>query len=222
LEAPRAKIDNLGKEEKELTRIEEELRERWSSTQRVRGNEFKRCGITLKKSTRAVRRDQRGAVYAAELKARSFDKFQPERGVDQGEDAYADYREANLKVELRAQGEVNGQADREGPPTDRPPDTVMGKGASRGCLEERAGTRHADQLSSAHGNNGQSGTPAALQKMQSLVQSPSDQCHPFEAGLSSQGRPTRRVRSWRHMSSGRFRVKRVRVCHNGTLPKPGS
>jgi hypothetical protein len=33
---------------------------------------------------------------------------------------------------------------------------------------------------------------------------------------------TRRVRSWRHTSGGRFRVKRVRVCHKGTLPKPGS
>jgi hypothetical protein len=99
---------------------------------------------------------------------------------------------------------------------------LLAKGASRGCLQERVGTRHADQLSSARGNNGQSGNAALLQEMQIKVQSPSNQCHASEAGLSSQDRRTRRVRSWRHTSGGRFRVKRVRVCHKGTLPKPGS
>jgi hypothetical protein len=179
-------------------------------------------GQEIKKSKQAAKRDRREAVYAAELKSRSSEVFQPERGVDQGEGEYADYREAILKVELRAQGEVDGQADRRGPPTDRPPDTAIGKGAFGGCLQESAGTRHADQLSSVHGNNGQSGNAVPLQIMQIKVQSPSNQCHASEAGPSSQDRRTRRVRSWRHTSGGRFRVKRVRVCHKGTHPKPGS
>jgi hypothetical protein len=203
----------------------EGLRERRLRLHRVRTNEFKKFGISQdhKKSRRAAKKEQREAVYAAVQRSRPSEEFQPERGVDQGEREYADYREMNLKVELRAQGDPDGQADRRGPPTDRPPGPPPCKGASRGCLQERAGTRHAGQLSSARGNNGLSGNPALLQKMQIKVQWPSNQCHASEAGLSSQDRTrSRRVRSWRHTSGCRFSVKRVRVCHKGTLPKPGS
>jgi hypothetical protein len=43
-------------------------------------------------------------------------------------------------------------------------------GASRGSLQERAGSRHASQLSSARGNDGLSGDTALLEKIQNKVQ----------------------------------------------------
>jgi alpha-glucosidase (family GH31 glycosyl hydrolase) len=144
-EEARAKIDGLSQEEEELKLMEEGLREKWSRIHRVRDNEFKKRGISLetKKSRRAAKREQREAVYSAEQRARSTKKFQREReSADQGEGEYADYRGTYQEVELRAQGEANGQADRRGPPTDRPPDPPPCKGASRGCLQERAATRH--------------------------------------------------------------------------------
>jgi hypothetical protein len=78
----------------------------------------------------------------------------------------------------------------------------------RECLQERASTRQADQLSSVRGNNGLSGNAALLEKIQIKVQSPSNQCHASEAGLTSQDcSRSRRVRSWRHTGGCRFRVK---------------
>jgi hypothetical protein len=119
------------------------LRASWRKLQGDRRRELRKLGLDMKgqeikKSKQAARRDQREAVYAAEIKSRSSEVFQPERGVDQGEGEYADYREAILKVELRAQGEVDGQADRRRPPTDRPPDKVIGKGAFGGVCRSAA------------------------------------------------------------------------------------
>jgi hypothetical protein len=105
------------------------------------------------------------------------------------------------KVELSTQGDPDTQRDRRGPPTDRPPDKPPPwKGAVRGSLQERAGSRHASQLLSARGINGLSGNAALLQKMQIEVQTPSNQCHASQAG-SSHGRAGGLVTIFRGRSS---------------------
>jgi hypothetical protein len=73
---------------------------------------------------------------------------------------------------------------RRGPPTDRPPDKPPPwKGASRGCLRERAGTRHASQLASfTRGTYSLSGNATPLQKMQIEVCMPSNYSTSFAAG----------------------------------------
>jgi hypothetical protein len=107
-----------------------------------------------------------------------------------------------------AQGYPDVQSDRRGPPTDRPPDDPPPcKGASRGSLQERAGFRHASQLSSGRGNNGLSGNAALSEKIQNKVQTSSNQRYASEAGSSQDRSRTRRVRSWRHTSGRRFRAK---------------
>jgi hypothetical protein len=57
---------------------------------------------------------------------------------------------------------------RRGPPTDRPPDKPPPwKGAPRGCLQERAGTRHVSQLASfTRGSHCSSGNASPLETMQ--------------------------------------------------------
>jgi hypothetical protein len=111
------------------------------------------------------------------------------------------------KVELEAQGDPDAQSDWRGPPTDRPPDDPHPcKGSSRGSLQERAVSRHANHLSSARGDNGLSANATLLEKIQNEVRTPSNQRHASEGG-SSQDRRTRRVRSWRHTSGCRFRAK---------------
>jgi hypothetical protein len=94
------------------------------------------------------------------------------------------------------------------PATDRPPDRpCIGKGVARGCLQERAGTRHFIQLVSfARVRYSLSGNATLLQKMQFKVWTPSD-CHASLAAGSSQD-DSRRVRSWKHTSDARSRVKR--------------
>jgi hypothetical protein len=73
---------------------------------------------------------------------------------------------------------------RRGPPTDRPPDKPPPcKGASRGCLQERAGTRHASHLASfTRGSYGLSGNATPLQKMQFEVCAPSIYSASYAAG----------------------------------------
>jgi hypothetical protein len=79
---------------------------------------------------------------------------------------------------------------------------------ARGCLQERAGTRHASQLAAsfARVDISLSGNPTPLQKMQIRVWTPSD-CHASIAAAGS-SQVFRRVRSWRHTSGDRSRVKR--------------
>jgi hypothetical protein len=90
---------------------------------------------------------------------------------------------------------------------DGPPDKPSPcKGASRECLQERAGTRHVSQLASfTRGSYSLSGNATPLQTMQFEVCTPSNYSASSAAG-SSQG--TRRVRSWGHTSGDRSRVKR--------------
>jgi hypothetical protein len=75
---------------------------------------------------------------------------------------------------------------RRGPPTDRPPDKPPPwKGAVRGSLIERAGSPTASQLaSSSCGKHGWSGTPAHLESIQIIVQSPSNCPASSQAGSS--------------------------------------
>jgi hypothetical protein len=82
---------------------------------------------------------------------------------------------------------------RRGPPTDRPPDKPPScKGASRGCLQERAGTRHASQLASfTRGSYSLSGNATPLQTMQIKVCAPSNYSASHAAGGSSQNSSTR-------------------------------
>jgi hypothetical protein len=161
------------------------------------------------KSRRVAKREQSEAVYVAEQRSRSVPEFHPELGSSgEKENEDTEFQGVQGRVESAAQGGPDTQADRRGPPTDRPPDPPPCKGAFRGSLQERAGSRHADQLSSARDNNGLSGNAALLEKIQIKVQSPSNQRHASEAGLPSQDcSRTRRVRSWRHTSGGRFRAK---------------
>jgi hypothetical protein len=115
-----------------------ELRASWQKIQRLQVKEFRALALNTEdlepglkedrerakfRSRRSVKREQREAVYAAEQRSRSSTEFRPEReDLNQGEGEYADSRHTDLKVELRAQGDQDGQADRRGPPTDRPPD----------------------------------------------------------------------------------------------------
>jgi hypothetical protein len=75
---------------------------------------------------------------------------------------------------------------RRGPPTDRPPDKPPPcKGAVRGSLIERAGSPYASQLASfSCGIHGLSGTPAHLESIQNIVQSPSNYPASSQAGSS--------------------------------------
>jgi hypothetical protein len=75
-----------------------------------------------------------------------------------------------------------------GPPTDRPPDKPPPwKGASRGCLQERAGTRHVSQLASfSRGSHCSSGNASPLQTMQIGGCAPSNNSALHAVG-SSQG-----------------------------------
>jgi hypothetical protein len=91
-----------------------------------------------------------------------------------------------------------------GTPTDRPPDrpcTCIG--VVRGCLQERAGTRHIIQLASfaraGHSLRGNVTPFAANAKIG--VWTPSD-CHASSQAGSSQFR----VQSWTHPRCDRFRV----------------
>jgi hypothetical protein len=88
------------------------------------------------------------------------------------------------------------------------------KGVARGCLQERAGTRHfVSQLAFfARTGHNLSGNATPLQKMQIKVWTPSD-CHASSQAGSSQD-VSRRVRSWKHTDAGRSRV-------NGFVPNLG-
>jgi hypothetical protein len=104
-----------------------------------------------------------------------------------------------------------------GPPTDRPPDRpCIGKGVVRGCLQERAGTRHfISQLAFfARVGHSLSGNATPLQKMQIKVWTPSD-CHASSQAGSSQ---QIWVQSWMHPRCGRFRVNGYVCCTRKPFP----
>jgi hypothetical protein len=105
-----------------------------------------------------------------------------------------------------------------GPPTDRPPDRpCIGKGVVRGCLQERAGTRHVSQPAFfARVGHSLSGNASPLQKMQIKAWTPSD-CHASFAAANFSQDISRRVRSWRHTSGDRSRAKRDTCVTNGHL-----
>jgi hypothetical protein len=95
-------------------------------------------------------------------------------------------RQCGRLVGLRADPEQ--VSARRGPPTDRPPDKPPPcEGASRGCLQERAGTRHVSQLASfTRGPYSLSGNATSLQTMQFEVCAPSNYSA-SSAADSSQG-----------------------------------
>jgi hypothetical protein len=177
----RSKVDGIRQNEDPIEFRQVELRERWLRIHRIRDNEFKGPGIRQvpKKSRRAEKKEKREAVYAFELSIRASEEFHLKgEGLYEAEDGNAGYEETQVEDEQEEQGVPEEQNDRRGPATDRhSSDPPPCKGAARGSLQERAGSRHDGQLSSARGNNGLSGNAALLEKIQVKVQSPSNQRH---------------------------------------------
>jgi hypothetical protein len=99
---------------------------------------------------------------------------------------------------------------RRGPPTDRPPDKPPPcKGALRGSLQERAGTRHVSQLASfTRGYYSLSGNDTPLQKMHLKVFSPSNYSASHAAGSSQMICE----QSWRLVRCDRFRANGYVCC----------
>jgi hypothetical protein len=77
------------------------------------------------------------------------------------------------------------QSDGSGPATDRAPgDPPPCKGASRGSLQERAGSRHISQLASSRWIHSLSGNATPLESIQYKVYAPSNYPASSQAGSS--------------------------------------
>jgi hypothetical protein len=166
--------------------------------------------------------DLNAAIMSAlsELRADSSSRdqtLQEEAGGETYESTLVTRNGTVVKNPLGMRGVDAGQvSSHRGPPTDRPPDRpCICKGVVRGCLQERAGTRHFSRLAFfARVRHSLSGNATPLQKMQIKVWTPSD-CDASIAAAGSSQDVSRRVRSWRHTSDGRSRVKRDTCVANG-------
>jgi hypothetical protein len=151
-EEAKEQCDSFRHEDEVTKLIQVELREIWHRIHRIRVKEFKTLGLhqeSKKRNRRAAKKGRKETGTVTGQKARSSTEIRSEREDRQtAKGGPTSYAEVQPKVELKASGDPDPQSGKKGRPTDRPPDKPPPwKGASRGSLQERAGSRHASQLS---------------------------------------------------------------------------
>jgi hypothetical protein len=202
LRQPQEELKTMQQERKDyLEKWEEarkrilELRERRRKLQQDKEREFKELGLEqgdrLEKSQDSKRRRSNPQQENKECRKgsagpgnehTSMRREKPGRRAKTGDRKKREVQK-NAGLELLVDPQV--QSDRRDPPTDRPPDKPPPwKGASMGNLPERAGSRHASQLTTARGNTALRGKAELLEQIQNEVQTPSNQRHAIHADSS--------------------------------------
>jgi hypothetical protein len=170
-----------------------DLRACWNRIQQVQLREYKELGLdfsSLVPSTPETERSERAEEeknrdVVTEQWARFVTEFHkdPEGSKRWPDPRLWDSHRPWMGRTSCTKVDIDQISARRGPPTDRPPgDPPPCIGASRGSLQERAGSRHLSQLASSHGTHSLSGNATPLESIQYRVYAPSNYPASSQAG----------------------------------------